>query len=69
MIEKALDSSDFAVLLAAVRAAGKVAPQKYREKLVALRDSPWMRELLQTGMQDMDTLRHLLRRAIRSEKK
>ncbi len=69
MIEKALDSSDFAVLLAAVRAAGKVAPQKYREKLVALRDSPWMRELLQTGMQDMDTLRHLLRRAIGAEKK
>ena len=66
VIGAALDSIDFAVMLAAVRAAGRVDPVKYRPQLLLLRDSPFVRELLQTGLQDVETLRVFLDEAIQA---
>ena len=64
VIGQALRSVDFAVLLAAVRAAGQVDPLKYRPDLVALRDSVFVRELAATGLQDVETLTVFLTDAI-----
>jgi HEAT repeat protein len=52
-IARGLESSDYAVLLFAVRAAERADAQKYRPRIERLRASPWIRAILGTPL---DTL-------------
>jgi len=65
LISEGLRSPDFAVLLAAVKAAHDVGPKEHLEELKALRLEPLVAGLLGTGLQDVETLRYYLDRAIR----
>jgi hypothetical protein len=50
VIEQALHTGDFAVLLGAVKAAGATNPTKYAPHLRALREAPFVAALLTSGL-------------------
>jgi hypothetical protein len=63
VIEEGLRSPEFAIVLAAVNAAGASNPKKYREKLIALQNAPHIRAILEGGLNPV-TLEDSLRKAI-----
>jgi len=65
LIREGLRSGDFPVALGAVRAAHDVNPAKYLADLKAFRDDPFINVLLDTGLQDVATLKYYLDEAIR----
>lgn len=50
IIAQGLDSADFVVLLAAVRAAGAASPRQYHRQLVAMQRAPFLSALLSSGL-------------------
>jgi len=65
LIRQGLRSADFPVALGAVRAAHDVDPGKYLAELKAFRDDPFMNVLLDTGLQDVSTLKYYVDEGIR----
>lgn len=64
LIVEALKSADFPVVLGAAKAAHDIGPQRYRDVLASVRREPFMQALLETGLQDVATLRHYLDNAV-----
>lgn len=54
VILQGLDSVDFIVLLAAVRAAGAADPKKYAGRLRAIRESPFVASMLASGIDSLN---------------
>ncbi|MFP6887028.1 MAG: HEAT repeat domain-containing protein [Opitutales bacterium] len=61
LVEQGLNSSEFAVLLGAAKAARQLGSEKYRKSLAKVSVDPHVRALLETGMRDVATLAYYLR--------
>ncbi|MCJ8328678.1 MAG: HEAT repeat domain-containing protein [Lentisphaeria bacterium] len=60
LIKDAFQSTDFVVLLGAVRAAWTISPLKYKAAFDALRQDPYLAEMLKTSYKDVTTLVYYL---------
>ncbi len=69
IIAQGLASTDFAVLLAAIKAAGTAAPGKYHAQLVAIRDAPFVSALIQSAGLDTMNFKSTLATAIAAGEK
>ena len=67
VIAEGLESPDFAVMLAAVHAAGAAQPRKYHKQLIALERAPHIAAMMETGL-DLNDLDDVLRVAIAAGK-
>jgi hypothetical protein len=67
VIADGLKSPDFAVMLAAVHAAGAAAPRKYHAQLVALENAPFIKAMLDSSI-DLNDLDDVLEHAIAAGK-
>jgi HEAT repeat protein len=63
VIADGLKSPDFAVMLAAVHAAGAAAPKKYHAQLVALENAPFVKAMIDTSL-DLNDFDDVLEHAI-----
>ena len=59
--QRGLNSSEFAVLLGAAKAARQLGSKKYRRSLAKVSGDPHVKALLETGMRDVPTLAFYLR--------
>jgi len=67
VIADGLKSADFSVMLAAVHAASAAAPKKYHATLVALENAPFIKAMIETGL-DLNGLDDTLEHAIAAGK-
>jgi hypothetical protein len=67
VIADGLKSSDFAVMLAAVHAAGAAAPKKYHAQLLALENAPFVKAMIDTSL-DLNDFDDVLEHAIAAGK-
>ena len=61
LVQRGLNSSEFAVLLGAAKAARQLGSEKYRRSLAKVSGDPHVKALLETGMRDVPTLAFYLR--------
>jgi len=66
-VSEGLKSTEFAVLLASVHAAGAADASKYRERLVELKRAPFVRAILESGL-NSNGLDEALDKALSTEK-
>lgn len=62
-IAKGLDSQDFALMRAAIAAAGAAAPEKYRAQLLDLEHAPFIQALLESSLDTVE-LEHVFNNAL-----
>lgn len=62
-IAKGLESQDFALMRAAIAAAGAAAPEKYRAQLLDLEHAPFIQTLLESSLDTVE-LEHVFNKAL-----